>query len=137
MDNNTTHGTWKTVRFTCGDGRLQRALLDYAEKEFEGLSDPVPAPGGVKKFLEDEGYRKKVLEDIATYIRLHNPPTILVIQHEDCGAYGGSKAFVGGSEELEFQERQLQAAVPILEREFPDRKVIPAFIGLDGHVLML
>src|SRR3989338_11290265 len=133
MNNNSTHGIWTTVRLTCGDGRLQRAILDYAES-FGGLSDPVPAPGGVKKFLEDEAYRSKMLEDIAVYLQLHHQSVILVLQHEDCGAYGGKQAFAGDSAEKEFHKQELKRAALLLQERFSDKRIVMGFISLDGVV---
>lgn len=131
---NNHYGKWVTIRIHCGDGRIQRALLEYAES-FGGFSDLVVAPGGVKKFLENTAYREKVLEDLAIYSRLHNPSTILVIQHEDCGAYGGKAAFKNSKAEIEHQRRELERAVPILQEYFPDKRIILGFMSLDGKVI--
>ena len=130
---NNTHGTWATVRLACGDGRLQRAILNYAES-FGGLSDSVLAPGGVKKFLADEAYRSKMFEDIATYLQLHRQSVILVLQHEDCGAYGGKQAFPGDSAEKELQKQELKRAALLLRERFPDKRIVTGFISLDGVV---
>lgn len=132
---NNNHGIWKTVCVTCGDGRFQRNLLDYAES-LGGLSDSVLAPGGVKKFLGDEKYRETMLEDIATYLSLHRQDTILVIQHEDCGAYGGRKSFESQTTERQFHHRELEQVLPILQKRFPDTHIIAGFICLDGIVTM-
>lgn len=132
---NNSHGTWKTVRVTCGDGRIQRALLDYAES-FGGLSDPVPMPGGVKKFLADEGYREKTMEDVATYMGLHGQDIILIIQHEDCGAYGGKGAFENQTTERQFHHQELERALPIFQERFPGKRIVAGFISLDGTVMV-
>lgn len=134
--NNNSHGTWATVRLHCGDGRFQEDLLAYA-KSFGGFSDPVLAPGGVKKLLEDESYRMKVLEDLRIYIGLHNPKKLLVLQHEDCGAYGGSKAFSSNIQEESFQYVQLQKAIALLKTEFPGMEIVPAYIRLSGQIVPL
>ena len=129
----TTHTTGATVRLTCGDGRLPRALLDYAEA-LGGLSDPVPAPGGVKKFLADEAYGNKMLEDIAAYIQLHHQSIILVLAHEDCGAYGGKQAFPDNVAEKEFHKQELKKAAMLLRERFPDKRIVTGFIFLDGTI---
>ena len=130
---NNAHGTWATIRLTCGDGRLQRAILDYAES-FVGLSDPVSAPGGVKKFLADETYRSKMFEDIAIYLQLHHQSIILALQHEDCGAYGGKQIFPSDSAEKEFHQQELKRAVLLLQERFPYKRIVTGFISLDGTV---
>lgn len=133
MSNNHHGAVWATVRFACGDGRFQRAMLEYAES-LGGLSDPVLAPGGVKKFLADESYRNKIWEDIAIYFGLHGQNTILVLQHEDCGAYGGKSAFSDDAAEKEFHKQELARAAALLRERFPDKRVVTRFISLDGAV---
>src|SRR3989338_7095772 len=122
-----SHGTWATVRIHCGDGRIQKAVLEHAES-FGGFSDPVTAPGGVKNFISDEACRKLMLDHIGVYVRLHHPSQLLVIQHEDCGAYGGKQVFGDDQKERALHREELEKASEILEAEFPHLEIISGFV---------
>lgn len=130
--NHNGKGPWAVVSVTCGDGRIRQLVLDYVKSAFGGVPDDVSKPGCVKKFLTDEAAREQMFEDMDTYLGLHGQPTILVLAHEDCGAYGGKQAFQSDEQEIEHHSRELERALPILEQRFPDKRVILGFMFLNG-----
>jgi hypothetical protein len=60
----------------------------------------------------------------------------VLIQHEDCGAYGGSKAFNTPQQEVEHQKKELQKAAALLNQQFfqPVEKYL---IRLSGEIISL
>lgn len=141
----TNHGNWTTLRLHCGDGRIQRALLDHAES-FGGHSDAFLLPGGIK-YLLGFSWRHPFAKLFAwlvgvvafwafhLYLSLHKQEVILVIQHEDCGAYGGSKAFPDAAAEKAFHEEQLRKAEALLRKALPQKRIVTAYVLLSGEVL--
>lgn len=112
----------------CIDFRIQRFLNEYLERRFPGAYDRVALAGGVKEFP---------LEQCGTSVRLHGPKTILLIQHEDCGAYGGSGALGEFPAELAFQKEELQKAERTVREHFPDIAVENFLIRLSGEMISL
>jgi carbonic anhydrase len=62
---------------------------------------------------------------------LHHAQKIVIINHEDCGAYGGSKKFEGDREaEQQFHVEELQKAKMKILSLYPDREIILAYAKL-------
>ena len=59
---------------------------------------------------------------------------IVIVNHADCGAYGGSKEFKGDDEaEQKFHEGELQKAKEKILKYYPGKEVILAYAKLvDG-----
>ena len=81
------------------------------------------------------GVKDLPIEQIEVSIRLHQPKTIVLIQHEDCGAYGGSEKFENLESEKNFQKEELQRAVQALKSEFSDVLAERFFILLSGEIV--
>ena len=113
----------KATVLHCIDFRIQRFLNEYLEERFAGSYDRISVAGGV---------RNVPLDQFEVSIRLHQPKTIVLIQHEDCGAYGGSKEFDGLEVEKAFQDQELQKAEQALKNTFPRVVVAKFFILLSG-----
>lgn len=81
MEHDTGHDC-DAILVTCIDFRLQKFIEDWARKNLhpEGKYDRVAIAGGV----QDVDY---VLKQVNTSIRLHNINTVLLVNHEECGAY--------------------------------------------------
>ena len=77
----------------------------YFDKEFLGEYDLISVAGGAKGIVEREDY---LFNQMAISCRLHSPENIVLIQHEDCGAYGGTSEL--GEREEDFQREQLSKA---------------------------
>lgn len=122
----TNQHTCQALAIHCIDFRFQRYLNDYLEGRFPGEYDRVVVAGGVKNLL---------LEQCEVSVRLHSPKTIVLIQHEDCGAYGGSKEFTDLEAEKAFQKQELQKAEQTLKNAFPDIMVESFFLSLSGEIL--
>lgn len=74
--------TCEAVVVHCFDFRLQQFLNDWLTKRF-GIQnyDRISLPGGVREFAYVQG-------QIQMAYRLHNIKKVILINHEDCAAYG-------------------------------------------------
>ena len=111
--------TCEAVVLHCIDFRFRNMLNEYLHKRFLKGYDLISVAGSVKRLVLDPPEHNFVLDQIRASHKLHEPKTIVLIQHEDCGAYGGSKAFADFQEELDTQKSELEKAEQILKKEFP------------------
>lgn len=63
----------------------------------------------------------------------------MIINHEDCGAYGGSAKFNGDQKaEKEFHFNELRKAKEKILKKYPERAVILAYAKItDGEIKFL
>ena len=101
----------------CIDFRLGKPIKEYQEREgIMGNCDEPGAAGGVK----DADF---VLRQLDISVRLHNPQEVILINHTDCGAYGGSKVFGSLEEEYKFHVEELKKAKEMILAKYPSLKV--------------
>ncbi len=116
-------GKFEAVVVCCMDGRLVRAnnrwIMDLAGDD---LIDFIAVPGGVRGIIQAPE-RSDAMKGIMLSLRQHGVRRVILLAHEDCGAYGGSAAI--GECEREFQINQLQLAARIIELAIP--KHAPSF----------
>ncbi len=121
------------VALTCIDFRFRKAIHEFFDKELGLMNvDHKADGGGVKKIVEGGPIKDWIFENFDIAFNLHGVNKVILINHQDCGAYGSSKAFGSHKEEIEFQESQLKKATEIVQSKYPD-KIIEAYIALlDG-----
>jgi len=105
----------------CIDYRFVSNERKFLEKE--SLQDNYDLIGypGASKFIE------KLLEAVEVSMRLHNPKKIMIIDHEDCGAFGDQNS-------REVHKDSLEKAKTFLNSHFPDLKIetyIATFEGVE------
>lgn len=103
---------------TCIDFRFNEAIHEWAEKQ--GLIkdfDLVALAGAQKNFLEEDT-RGVALKQLDISSRLHGIKTVLLVAHQDCGAYGGSRAFTSWDEEKAKYAADLHAAEALIKEKF-------------------
>lgn len=108
--------TCRGVVVHCIDFRFCKILNDFFEEQYPDGYDNVVVAGGVKDIV-DAKEQSFTLGQIKLSARLHHPKEIVLVQHEDCGAYGGSGTLEEG--ERDFQKNQLLLAEEIIKKEFP------------------
>jgi carbonic anhydrase len=103
----------------CIDFRFQRFLDRWLETNlgYEKY-DRIGFAGGVKSW-------ETVLGQIELSKKLHHINRVILINHEDCGAYGAA-----GTREL--HEHDLRTARQALLENFPDLKVDLYYVTLSG-----
>lgn len=104
---------------TCIDFRFQKYIFDWISQNFETRTfDRVALAGGVFDF-------NYVLNQVGISKRLHYINKVILINHEDCGAYGEAGT-------AEKHAKDLKSAVDKIKAEYPDLEIEPYYLHLDG-----
>jgi carbonic anhydrase len=108
---------------TCIDFRFRPQLAQWMTTELEDKTDLV-AIAGVSQAILDEGTQAAVLKQIDIADRLHSIKTVHLIDHIDCGAYGGSAQFNGDKNaEIAMHKEELEKAKVVIAEKFPSLQV--------------
>jgi hypothetical protein len=103
----------------CIDFRLVHYIRDFTDNQLAGKTfDEVGYAGSTKDW-------DTVMEEIDISERLHGPKQLVLINHEDCGAYGAE----GTPERQAADLRRARAAVLA---KYPDVRVDLYYLHLDG-----
>lgn len=111
----------------CIDFRFHGAIRSFLVNERHLASYDLLTIPGAAKHLTSAGSperKKGLLEDIAISLRLHEPRQIVIINHVDCGAYGGRAAFSSEQEEASAHRAALAEAVATLQQNFPGKDIV-------------
>jgi len=109
---------------TCIDFRFQKYINNWITKNFQPKTfDRVAIAGGVF----DLDY---VLKQTEISHRLHHIHKVILINHEDCGAYGE----VGTAEK---HSEDLKSACEEIKKDYPELKVEGYYLHLDGTPEMI
>jgi carbonic anhydrase len=119
----------EAVVLTCIDFRFWRETVEFAEQELGIKSFDFPSlPGGAKAINDSENL---AFACVSVPCDLHHVKKIVIVNHEDCGAYGGSEKFNGDTEaEQKFHEGELQKAKDKILEKYPDKEVIILYARL-------
>lgn len=118
--------TCKAAILHCIDFRLGPAVKAWLEeKNHLGDCDIVSVAGATKDFTFP-------LEQLELSHKLHDTSTVVLMNHTDCGAYGGRSAFGSDDEETETHFSAMsQAKAKLLER-LPHLEVRTVLARIDG-----
>ncbi|NOZ02715.1 MAG: hypothetical protein GXP54_12620 [Deltaproteobacteria bacterium] len=107
---------------TCMDWRLHPQVEDHFSAMLDGPFDLVAVGGGSKSFAEhdESGVGAYLLGCVDVSSRLHRITRVLLVNHTDCGAYGGHAAFESLEAELERHRNDLEKAAALIAGRFPD-----------------
>lgn len=95
----------------CMDYRTQEYLNKWLENHFPAQSyDRVAIAGGVY----DLDY---VIRQVGLAVRLHKINKVVMVNHEDCGAYGAAGTYERHQTDLEEAQRKIEALFPGLDVE--------------------
>lgn len=123
----------EAVVLCCIDFRFWRETFEFVEKEFGIKTFDFPSlPGSAKAINESSGEESDLaFSCISVPVNLHHASKIVIINHEDCGAYGGSKKFNGDSAvEQKFHEEELKKAKEKILAKYPDKEVVLVYAKL-------
>lgn len=127
-----TNFTWDGVILRCVDARTSDAVQMALQALGLHHCDVISVAGSVKDILEENPY---LLSQIEISQKLHQPPVIVLFAHEDCGAYGGSRAFGNDSvKEQQTHREELMDAERIIHNHFPEMRIVKAYLRLSGEV---
>lgn len=92
------------------------------------------SPGGCggSKSLIDEPARSMILETLELAVELHGVTRLIVVDHIDCGAWGGSEAFDDEDAERSFHVERLKEAREIVREQHPDLEIVLFYQDWEG-----
>lgn len=128
-----SHYTADAVIIWCFDNRFWPAFEQFIKEQGYKNFDPVFCAGGAKN-LGDPADPKDldfVLKQIELSVKLHHTPKVVLMTHEDCGAFGGSKAFSGHEAELNKHQGVLLSSRKEVQEKFPGIVIETYFCGFD------
>ncbi|HYE22224.1 MAG TPA: carbonic anhydrase [Verrucomicrobiae bacterium] len=124
--------TAQAIALTCIDFRFRKALHEFFENELNLYAiDHKADGGGVKTIVEEGPIREWIFKNFDIAFTLHGVNRVILINHMDCGAYGGAKAFSSKEEEKRHHEVQLRHAVSTVRSKYPDKQVEAYLADID------
>lgn len=122
----------EAVVLACIDFRFWKETMKFVEEELEIKSYDFPKlPGSAKAINECQSELDVALRCIGVPCNLHHVEKIVIVNHADCGAYGGSKKFQGDLEaEQKFHESELQKAKEKILKYYSNKEVILVYAKL-------
>lgn len=110
---------------TCIDFRFQPYIDRWLAENFQpGTFDRVAMAGGIKDL-------DTILAQVSISAKLHNIKRTVLINHEDCGAYG-QENFPDSSVEHEKHAEDLKNAASKIKQKYPELEVETYFLHLNG-----
>jgi len=122
----------EAVVLTCIDFRFWRETLRYVENELGIKSFDFPSlPGAAKAINDCLSETDLAMQCVSVPCDLHHAKKLVIVNHQDCGAYGGSKVF-NGDETLEqkFHEEELKKAKSKILKKYSELEVILVYARL-------
>lgn len=128
----------KSLLIRCIDFRLAKSIKNYLEaNNLLGDCDVLSVAGAIKSLISpnNPGDKDFILGQIDISVSLHQIKEVILVNHTDCGAYGGSSKFTFKKEEREFHVKEMQAAKEIILEKYPTLKIkmVLAEIMPDGN----
>lgn len=115
--------TCSTLLMQCIDFRFGKKMKEFrTQNNLLGDSDLVSIAGGPKNLVDPET-RAFALRQIEISKNLHNMKQVILMNHTDCGAYGGKKAFADEKAEHERLTSDLREAREIVKAKWPELEV--------------
>ncbi len=102
---------------------LPRLLAEHFGVECFEYDSPGGGCGGSKSFI-DPDCRKIVLDALDLGVSLHGVKRLVIVDHIDCGAYGGSARFDSEEGEREFHAKRLREAREIVREHHPQLETV-------------
>jgi len=111
---------------SCFDHRFDMAMRKFFRKRGFGAVDHIRIPGGAKALAApgEDSHRDFVLAMVRTSLRLHQPERLLILGHNDCGAYAGAP--------VEAITADVARAAEIVRSAEPSLAVECCFCDFDG-----
>lgn len=123
----------QAVALFCIDFRFKDAVLNFLKRELNLTDlDIVALAGATKSILAspDSPEFKTVIKQFEISLSLHKTEKIVIVDHADCGAYGGKKVFKNVKEERDFHIKNLKKAKAILVKHFPKKEIVLVYADL-------
>lgn len=125
---------WDVLAVSCIDGRFIKRTIDWVTEKTGGVFDFRTEIGSSKAIIDSLEDRERFFNIVETSIKLHSIKEIWLIDHIDCGAYGGSKQFASEKDEKQFHKEKLTEATKIINQRYPDLLLKKVFIDWDDII---
>lgn len=125
----------QNLTISCIDYRFRRSVWSWVETELDGQSDIVAA-AGASKAITDEDTRATLLKQVQLAKKLHNISDVHIVDHMDCGAYGGAAKHTN-DKQAEITEHQeiLDKAKKLIESTVDGISVHTHILDFEGVVV--
>lgn len=119
---------WEILAISCIDGRFIKRTIEWLTEQTGGVFDYRTEVGMTKAIIDCDSDRNACCGVIETSLRLHSIEGLYLIDHIDCGAYGGSKNFSSAEDERKFHIERLKKAAEILSKKYPHLAIKKIFV---------
>lgn len=130
--------TARALVLHCMDFRFLTGIRDFLlERGLKDSYDLVALAGAAKNLVEPLAFEDKelMLRQMEISQRLHGVQEVLLVNHLDCGAYGGTSAFTTREDEHERHVTDLRLARETVADQFPNLTVFTFLASVqDGRV---
>ncbi len=121
----------EAVVLTCIDFRFWKETLNFIENELGIKSFDFPSlPGSAKAINESEG-DDLAMKCISVPFDLHDAKKVVIVNHGDCGAYGGAGEHESIEAEQEFHLEELKKAEKKILDKHREAQVILVYARLN------
>jgi len=131
----------KACILACMDFRFQDKLQSWLkEHKYLGQCDEVIVAGASRDLVRPlkKFHKESLLRQIELSVKLHDPDEILIIDHQDCGGYAQDDTIPSGLEknkDIEIHKKFAHEAKKVLEKKFPNKKIINIYIPFEGNII--
>lgn len=118
------------------DFRLMEPIFSYLKEHgLVGSCDEVSLAGAIKAIADDQNgsAAQTILKQIELSKMLHHIDTVILMNHTDCGAYGGRAAFTSLAEEREKHAQDMRAVRDFIITRFPELTVETVLADIGVH----
>jgi len=119
----------------CMDFRFHKQLPGLLSEIFEEEVLEYDSPGvggGGSKAVIDANSREVLFGAIDIAVEKHKTKRIIVVDHIDCGAYGGSGEHENPEAEEKFHAEKLGQAKEILNNKYPELEIVTLYQDWDS-----
>jgi carbonic anhydrase len=122
------------LTISCIDFRFRAGVAEWIRKSLDDQSDIVALAGSSQAILLADT-QPSILKQIKLAKQLHDIKTVHIVDHLDCGAYGGSAKFDNDKgAEIAMHEGELAKAKDAIGASFPDISVETHIIDFGGMI---
>jgi len=118
---------------TCIDFRFHEAIHNWTKENDLTKNFDLVSLAGAQKSVLDEDTRATIFKQLDISTRLHGIETVLLLAHQDCGAYGGSQAFANFEEEKARYLADMTQAQSLIMEKFPQLQVKKLMVVFDEN----
>ena len=116
----------------CEDFRFHPIFENFVENYLKLTAyDMISVAGGAKAINKAKNGEDIALKSIDVTFNLHQADKLVIINHRDCGAYGGSEKFATREAEQKFHFAELRKAKEKILTNYPEKIIILLYVDLD------